>query len=434
MAIVNLNQVKKIYKELDCVKLYFKILKSNDNSKQQVYMGSNFSVLNIFPELNVSRSSDNPKILKAPLTFYWVNESRQIIQAPGAQLIFYPQYPEVRFSGFLKGAHGAPSEIMNPREHGRVLFFGIKRSGGIIGLALERDNVLAKEIVASYDEESDELLSEIILDNVFDPKKLLLQNLKQIHSEGWLNAIRMSGEGKIVACSGTNCGGYTLEAKLGIKNNGISEPDFHGWEVKQFKTATLENPRGAAVTLFTPEPNSGLYKEKGVSYFLKKYGYPDKSGKENRINFSSPHKFSVQNPNTKLVLTMDGYDFKKKKIIDPSGGLVLLDEKDNVAARWEFANLMTHWNRKHNKAAYIPCISRIFKEKTQYQYGNKIFLGEGTEFSLFLNSCLSSFIYYDPGIKLELENGKEKIKRRSQFRIGFSNLGSLYHAWSPEDI
>ena len=42
-----------------------------------------------------------------------------------------------------------------------------------------------------------------------------------------------------------NCGGFTLEAELRIAKNSSGEPDFFGWEVKQFgvsKISSASNP------------------------------------------------------------------------------------------------------------------------------------------------------------------------------------------------
>jgi hypothetical protein len=52
---------------------------------------------------------------------------------------------------------------------------------------------------------------------------------------------------------------------LGISPNGRSEPDYLGWELKAYS--------GSRITLMTPEPNGGLYGEKGVAEFLRTYGY-----------------------------------------------------------------------------------------------------------------------------------------------------------------
>ena len=87
-------------------------------------------------------------------------------------------------------------------------------------------------------------------------------------------------------CSARNGGGYTLEAELGISPNGYAEPDFMGWEVKQYGVRDFERYTAKRpVTLMTPEPTGGVYRDEGVEVFLHRFGYPDKAGKAGRINF-----------------------------------------------------------------------------------------------------------------------------------------------------
>ena len=63
----------------------------------------------------------------------------------------------------------------------------------------------------------------------------------------------------------------------------------------------------------------------------------------------------------------------------------------------------------------------------KYKYGNKIVLGEGTDFQLFLEQMALGNIFYDPGIKMENVSTKPKIKKRSQFRMKSQFLSSLYN-------
>lgn len=54
------------------------------------------------------------------------------------------------------------------------------------------------------------------------------------------------------------------------------EPDFRGWEVKQHSVTNF--PRadsGTAITLMTPEPTDGFYKDRGVEAFIRWFGSPD---------------------------------------------------------------------------------------------------------------------------------------------------------------
>lgn len=73
----------------------------------------------------------------------------------------------------------------------------------------------------------------------------------------------------------------------------------------------------------------------------------------------------------------------------------------------------------------MPSLSEISNER-KYKYGNKIILGTGTDFTLFLKQMAIGSIYYDPGIKMENVSTKPKIKKRSQFRIKSQFLKELY--------
>ena len=54
---MNLKQLQDFYSDNGCQKFYVKELSSNDNSKNQVYLGGNFEILNIFPISNIETES-----------------------------------------------------------------------------------------------------------------------------------------------------------------------------------------------------------------------------------------------------------------------------------------------------------------------------------------------------------------------------------------
>lgn len=168
---------------------------------------------------------------------------------------------------------------------------------------------------------------------------------------------RLDGLGNLLPCEAPNCGGYTLEAELGITPNGYSEPDFLGWEVKQFGVTNFAKINSAIITLMTPEPTDGIYKTKGAETFIRKYGYADKSGKENRMNFGGVHKIGVKHQLTNLEMQLIGFDNASGKIRNTNGRIALVDVRGNEAASWSFSSMLLHWNRKHNQACYVPSLS-----------------------------------------------------------------------------
>ncbi len=295
------------------------------------------------------------------------------------------------------------------------------------------NTALRAEVQSLPESESRGVFRAINLMSGKSTKVELARRLCAIHRRGWLPAKRLSG-GKLVDCRGSNCGGYTLEAALGVSANSASEPDFLGWEVKQHAVNRLESPRPGRVTLMTPEPTAGVYVDDGVEQFVRRFGYLDKRGRADRMNFGGIYTCDKENISTKLTLRCNGFDSKKGSMTNLDGGVELLDAKGTVAARWAFRNLLDHWKRKHGAAAFVPSITRS-NGGIEYQYGSQVSLGEGADFVLFLKSLASGLIYYDPGIKLEgIASGTPTTKRRSQFRAKFTDLASLYQRFEVVDV
>lgn len=424
---MNLKNLKSLFIDHGCNKIYVKKLSPNDNSKNQIYFGGSFEILNILPisEIKTVEAGDWKKErFKASIEFSWISEDGRIYPAPNTQLILYPKYPEVRFSGFLSKCQNPPSELMTKRLANRILFFSVAKDGTILGFVTAPNSELANEFNSEENVTEHGVFKLIELPQVANNKSRLINELLRIHELGWIKSKSLTKDG-LVPCESTQCGGYTLEAELGIIRNGISEPDFLGWEVKQFGVTNFEKLNFKPITLFTPEPTDGLYKSEGVEKFLRKYGYEDKKGREDRINFGGIHIVNRKQKLTGLELKLIGYDMESGKIRNSNGKIALLDKTGNETASWSFSSLLLHWNRKHNQACYVPSLSETDKER-HYKYGKKIILGTGTDFQLFLGQMAIGNIYYDPGIKMENASSKPKIKKRSQFRIKSQNLTNLY--------
>lgn len=175
-----------------------------------------------------------------------------------------------------------------------------------------------------------------------------------------------------------------------------------------------------------PEPTGGYYVKTSVREFVEKFGYKDKLGRLDRMNFGGIHKAGVRHNTTQLTLTVQGFDLASGKITDTNGCIALIGDDGVDAASWSFTSLLKHWNRKHAKASYVPSKSRE-EPIRQYSYGNIVLLGTGTDFTLYLRQMLLGNIYYDPGIKLEnISTARPTVKRRSQFRIKSLYLPELY--------
>ncbi len=433
---MNLKKLKLLFANNECSRIYIKKLSPNDNSKNQVYFGGSFGILNILPisEIKTEEAGDwNKERFKASIKFSWISEDGNIYPAPNSQLILYPKYPEVRFSGFLTRCENPPSELMTQRLADRLLFFSVAKNGTVLGFVTVPNSELAQEFSTIETDSEHGVFKVLELPQVANNKEKLLNELLRIYQLGWIKSKRLDGHGNLLPCEAPNCGGYTLEAELGITPNGYSEPDYLGWEIKQFGVTNFNKLNSAIITLMTPEPTDGIYKTEGAEAFIRKYGYIDKTGRENRMNFGGVHKTGIRHQLTNLEMQLIGFDIESGKIRNTNGRIALLDINENEAASWSFSSMLLHWNRKHNQACYVPSLSETENER-KYKYGNNIILGTGTDFQLFLSQMAFGNIYYDPGIKMENISTKPKIKKRSQFRIKVQNLPSLYKTSEIVDI
>jgi len=422
---------------LNVTRTFFKPLSENDNSKNQIYFGSSFQVLQQIPFGTIIEFPENKDPnYKANVNFWWINNFGHTSPAPNTQLILYTRYPEVRLSGFLSNCPTAPREYLQPipREErtnnngkdGRILIFGICPDNKVYGFLAAKNSSLAKSILTNlYLDKQGKTIQEFPLKGLLGTDKTELVNkLHDIVKTGWHESVRLFPDGKIKPYQASNAGGYTLEALFGIIPNGIAEPDFKGWELKTFSRNRI--------TLMTPEPDQGFYHEKGAKEFVLKYGHDA----PNVIKyFTGIHKFDTKNTTSQMTLVIKGFDFNKGTINDMAGGLYLLDNNNIPTAIWTFNGLITHWSRKHSHACYVNYKFEEKKGKSGYIYYSPVYLGENTDLSLFLKTMQSGKIVYDPATKVMLNSkGNMSIKARSQFRINFKDLKYLYEDFYPQNV
>lgn len=408
-----------------------KWLAPNDNSKNQVYLGGDFAALSILPHGDVEmdsteRAGSKRERDKASLNFAWIDE-QGLDCASEATLILYPRYPEVRFSGFLRGCIRPPTALMTSREAGRLLILGIVPGKAVLGHVVGASHAAALEV----DAVRPPLLGGVFLELTAiargsDTRAELVERLRAIHERGWITSHRLGDDGQPQPYAAPNGGGYTLEACLGVRPNGDAEPDFLGWEVKQYgvrNDASLR-PKGP-VTLFTPEPVGGYYRHAGPEAFVRRFGYADRTGRADRLNFGGIYRCNGESHHlTGLRLRLHGHDPLSGKITSMDGGIALETIEGEIAAWWSFRGLLTHWTRKHERAVYVPSRKRI--EPLAYAFGPTAELFEGSDFLALLGAVRRGAVYYDPGIKLEAASSRPRTKRRSQFRVGHGDLADLY--------
>src|SRR5690606_26648517 len=138
-----------------------------------------------------------------------------------------------------------------------ILILGIRSDQRVIAITLPPEAPAAKAVRASGPHEAYGALFLLPLSNVSAESGLglLMREICSLSRRRWVDSRRLDRNGVLVPCRGSNCGGNTLEASLGIKSNGIAAPDFHGWEVKARTVPNADAPGRSVVTLFTPEPS-----------------------------------------------------------------------------------------------------------------------------------------------------------------------------------
>ncbi len=425
--------------QLGATRMYAKELSPNDNTKNQIYLGQSFEVLQLIPFGDITSSAIAPdKVLQAAVDLDWIDDAGSSAPAIRTKFILYPQYPEVRLSGFVMGCRHAPSEWLNDekkgRAEGRILFLGVSPKGKVLAHLGTPSSPLAisfKESKALFPPAGimTDISKLLLSKNGNDEDLELISRLKAIHEKGWIDAKRLVKGGKVVECNGLNCGGFTLEAELGVEENGAAEPDFLGWEIKQHKTTNYLKHGTGPITFLTPEPDGGEYVE-GVEEFVEKYG--SHTDRQSISYFQGIHHAGEVHPDTHMRLEIVGFEKSSQKITDPNGYIALISAKDEIAASWSFRKILTHWCRKHNKAAYIPAEVDRESGRPKYRFGNNVKLCRSTDPTLLLNGVSSGSVYYDPGIKLD--RGTRKTHRRSQFRVKFNQVSTLYRQSENVDV
>ncbi|WP_033568488.1 MvaI/BcnI family restriction endonuclease [Dickeya undicola] len=422
----NIDKLSDLMIKNGAKRIIIKRLSNNDNSKQQVYLGSDFSVIKSLPVGNIASCGMSKKgaIFKAPINWFWLSLEGNKERANGAQVILYPKYPEIRLSGLIKGCSIAPSHLLQPptREEraermntSRYLIIGIS-DGAVFSYVSSWGDELSCEIEALIGNNDIYPVFSVFYEYYYElknSKAVLLAKLKEIYSFGFVASQRLNKKGEVIAYKAKNGAGFTLESLFNIKPNGSSEPDFMGWELKTHS--------GSVVTLMTPEPDAGLYVA-DIHGFMNNYS---SSRKPDRVDFASIHRMSVYNEKTGLMLSLEGYDFKRQEITDPEGGLFLRDSDGEVAAGWSFSKILDHWKRKHSKTCFVHY--RVRKdEHPSYLFGPQITLADGSDIKKFMSALSASKIYYDPGVNIKYSNEKAKPKKRNQFRMKWKDVGEVY--------
>ncbi len=430
-----------------------KVLPKNANDKNQVYFASSFtSLYNIFDLTLAERgASTSLKATAKPgshipeavfSSFEWLKPDGSRVRAKNVKVIIYTQYPEARLSGFVSVENTMPQSLSVSftkanSDSKRVLVLGRLPGGACLAMiCLDPTEAFLAEINALAGLEGSRVCKLLSIQQNYSEK--LLSQLARIVAQPH-KGCRLDKYGRTLPFTGTQVCGYTLEHALGIIPNSGKDGDLYGIELK-----THTQPK---TTLFTPEPDFGLYAENFES-FMRTYGYETEGGKEFRV--TGIHRANVRCNKSGLTLKVQEYhvadpsDSKSDWMRDANGKrvpfpydastsltskmdaveVVLVDDSGNIAAGWSFERLMNNWGAKHNKAVYLAAEKqknpdqKEFSEGFEFQvtYASRVIVCEGSSAEQMLKAIADGIIYLDPAPKF-VPSDVSKNKRRAQWRV-----------------
>ncbi len=435
-----------------CTSAFLKPLALNqDNDKNQIYFGGASLLTQLLPgtmhfrdasastEKRASKAGSS--IVEVQLRFSWLWPNGVVEPVPGARLINYFQYPEIRFSGFLKGCAKAPRALRRTEQdpYGRrVLLIGVAGDEcfGIVVTDVD-GKALVDQLLSLPTSPIHSLLKDVPLGdlaNVAINRGRLLEELREIIAHEYPPMVldRVDDEPRVVA-GGTQFGGWTLEALMGIPRNGIAEPDKYGFELKTVS--------GSKVSVITSEADIGYRAEAGFKAFMKRYGRmsPKTPGK---VVFNGIHRCGQRSKSTGALLTIDHWDLANHR---PTGEgeptVLLLDDQERAMAGWSFTHLGEHWAKKHAGAAYVETRGLQPGDSgyaSGYVFGPQVGVGLGTSVLHLLGAVSRGTVHLDPGDRV---NEAGAAKARTQWRVNGTmattlagRLATLYDRFEMIDL
>lgn len=448
-------EIASSLKAIGIDKAVLKILPRNANDKNQVYFASNYTSLHTIFDLEIdergassslTKNSSKPgtAIPEAVFTdFHWVKPDGSQVRAKNVKAIVYTQYPEARLSGFQTIQNTMPQSLSVAftkqfPDRKRLLVLGHLPGGKCAALIyLDVSNALEQEIKTLVGFEGSKVCKLLSIEQGYSER--LFGELAAVVGQS-LKGCRLDVYGKTLPFTGTQVCGYTLEHALGIVPNAGMDGDRYGIELKTHTQVK--------VTLFTPEPDFGLYAE-SFEGFMQRYGY--KSGDEVRV--TGIHRAGARCSKTGLTLRVREYrsieveqgdgkkldwerDAEGRKIAypyDPDTPLtpkmegvevVLTDDDGNVAAGWSLSRLMNNWGAKHNEVIYIAASKTGNPNPEEVAAGYafhvtfepRILWCRETSAERLLKAINSGLIFLDPAPKL-VPSDSSKNKRRAQWRV-----------------
>jgi hypothetical protein len=448
----SLANIEQQLRAIGADKAILKMLPKNANDKNQVYFASSFSSLYNNFDLTLAERGASTSLTKDHSTpgsyipeavfnqFSWMKRDGSLVKAKNVKVIVYTQYPEARLSGFQTVENTMPQSLSiaytkaNP-ECKRLLVLGRLPGGVCVALVyLDVPEALAAEVAALPGLEGSKVCKVLKIDQGYGEK--LFGQLAEIVSRP-LKGCRLDTFGNTLSFTGTQVCGYTLEHALGIAPNAGKDGDLYGIELKTHTQVK--------VTLFTPEPDFGLYTQ-SFETFMRKYGYEadgdlrvtgihraDKRCAKTGLTLQV-REYHVADPgNPKSDWVRDATGKREPFSYDPSTSLtskmnaievVLVDDSGNIAAGWSLERLMNNWGVKHNEVVYLSAAKTDNPDMGEVAQGfeylvtfaPKVIWCRETSAEHLLKAIKEGVIFLDPAPKF-VPGDPSKNKRRAQWRV-----------------
>lgn len=440
-SVASLSELTTLLSTIGAGEAFLKVLPKNANDKNQIYIASDFGVIFDLFDVTLSErgeSSSGTKDRSVPgksipeavfNDFAWLRRDLSEIKARRVKAIIYTQYPEARLSGLQAIDGSMPQSLsvsftkLNP-DAKRLLVLAQLPRGKCVGIVcIGMSPSLEAQIKSLPGFERAPACKRLKIEqNRSDALASKLADVVGLPLRG----CRLDAFGQTLPFSGTQVCGYTLEHALGIIPNSNKDGDLFGIELK-----THTKPK---VTLFTPEPDGGIYTE-NFTTFMKTYGYLDSDGdyrltglhranevcsksgltlqvRETRQDDDGEVRAYPYNPDTPLTPKLDSIDVA---LVGPCG---------EVAASWSLKRLMNCWGAKHNEVVYIPASKVTNTNREEFSqgyehlvtYGRKVMWCRDTTAEKLLKAINTGVIYLDPAPKLHSID-PAKNKRRAQWRV-----------------
>lgn len=458
--ISSMSVLSNFFQSSNCERVLIKKLGKNNNDKNQIYFHHDASLLNAVFDITFStreKSQSNKrkgsikgtKILSAIFNdFQWLSTDKNFHRVTSCKGVLYAQYPEVRLSGFRAETGLMPRTMSveftkeNP-DIERYLAIGATSEGRAVAMMIVEPSSEFKQAFLNLPFLENSKICRLLNVEQDSGSQKLLALLKQNIGGQNVKGCRLDAKGHTLPFTGTQVHGYTLEHQLGIRTNASKDGDIFGIELKCFTNKKL--------TLFTPEPDGGLYSE-SFSDFMQKYGYE----KEAVYRLTGLHRAGSVSEKSGLSLrvlcTPKGSESDNLEDYNPEKPLshqlenlsvVLEDDDENVAASWSVERLLNNWGVKHNESVYVPAKVSDNEIKEEYDagftrrvhFGNQVLWCKRTNLEKMIRSIACGVIFLDPAPKYDPDNPKNN-KRRSQWRINniFRDSHHLYEEVREVDI